>query len=38
MPLYFIKAVQDLKSMFSIPSIFPFVSLETSSESDFLFT
>ena len=27
--LYFTKAVQNLKSMFSIPSIFPPVSLET---------
>lgn len=35
MPSYFTKAVQDLKSMFSIPSIFPSVSLETSSENDF---
>ena len=29
MSLYFTKAVQNLKSMFSIPSIFPLVSLET---------
>ena len=27
--LYFTKAVQNLKSMFSIPSIFPPMSLET---------
>ena len=29
MALYFTKAVQNLKSMFSTPSLFPPVSLET---------
>lgn len=37
MLLYFTKAAQDFKSMFSIPSILPSVSVETGSESDFLF-
>lgn len=35
MPLYFTKALQDLESMFSIPSMLPSVSLETGSENDF---
>lgn len=35
MLLYFTKAAQDFKSMFSIPNTFPSVSLGTGSESDF---